>query len=95
VIRSCANSATRRFHGEGNARWFRGLDVDTAHEHLASLDAAVTLADLGGLKSARLHKLSGNRAGQWSMTVNGRWRICFRFEKGDAHDVEIVDYHRG
>ena len=42
-----------------------------------------------------LHKLKGDRKGQWAMTVNGRWRICFEFRKGDAHEVEIVDYHRG
>jgi proteic killer suppression protein len=50
---------------------------------------------LGILKSVGLHKLRGDRAGQWAMTVNDRWRICFRFEAGDAHGVEIVDYHKG
>jgi len=53
------------------------------------------LQDLSPLKSVGLHKLKGDRAGQWAMTVNTRWRICFSFRKGDAHDVEIVDYHRG
>jgi len=47
------------------------------------------------LKSVGLHKLKGDRRGQWAMTVNDRWRICFEFRKGDAYDVEIVDYHRG
>ncbi len=42
-----------------------------------------------------MHKLRGDRAGQWAMTVNDRWRICFRFQDGDAHDVEIADYHKG
>ncbi|MFY9893215.1 MAG: type II toxin-antitoxin system RelE/ParE family toxin [Xanthobacteraceae bacterium] len=42
-----------------------------------------------------LHKLKGERKNQWAMTVNERWRICFEFRKGDAHDVEIVDYHKG
>ena len=40
-------------------------------------------------------KLKGARNKQWAMTVNGRWRICFEFRKGDAFDVEIVDYHKG
>jgi plasmid maintenance system killer protein len=39
--------------------------------------------------------MTGDRQGQWAMTVNDRWRICFEFRKGDAHEVEIVDYHRG
>lgn len=47
------------------------------------------------LKSVRLHKLSGDRAGQWAMTVNGPWRICFRFKNGNAYDVEIIDHHKG
>ena len=41
----------------------------------------------------RLEALSGDRAGQWSVRINDQWRVCFRFENGDAHDVEIVDYH--
>jgi toxin HigB-1 len=45
------------------------------------------------LKSVGLHKLAGSRKGSWAMTVNGPWRICFRFADGDAWDVEIVDYH--
>jgi proteic killer suppression protein len=42
-----------------------------------------------------LHKLAGDREGQWAMTVNERWRICFECREGDAYDVEIVDYHKG
>ncbi|HTV71527.1 MAG TPA: type II toxin-antitoxin system RelE/ParE family toxin [Rhizobiaceae bacterium] len=60
---------------------------------LAALDAASALSDLSPLKSLGLHKLTGSRKGFWAMTVNGPWRICFRFEDGNALDVEIVDYH--
>ena len=41
----------------------------------------------------RLEKLRGDRAGQYSIRVTGRWRLCFRWLDGDAYDVEIVDYH--
>ena len=41
----------------------------------------------------RLEALKGDRKGQWSIRINDRWRICFRFSNGDALDVEIVDYH--
>jgi len=71
------------------------MDGEAALELLAMLDAAATLRDLRPLKSVGLHKLKGNRKGQWAMTVNGPWRICFRFRDGDAHDVEIVNYHKG
>jgi len=74
---------------------FRGLDVEAAQDLLAALDAATSLKDLSPLQSVGLHKLKGDRKGQWAMTVNGPWRICFRFRQGDAHDVEIVDYHKG
>jgi len=60
---------------------------------LAALNAATTLADLSPLKSLGLHKLSGDRRGQWAMTISGPWRLCFRFHDSDAWDVEIVDYH--
>ena len=62
---------------------------------LAVLDAATSLDDLSPLKSVGLHKLTGDRKGEWAMTVNGPWRICFEFRKGDAFNVEIVNYHKG
>lgn len=71
------------------------MDAEAAEELLAVLDAAVSLQDLSPLKSVGLHKLKGDRKGQWAMTVNGPWRICFRFKDGDAYDVAIVDYHKG
>ncbi|MDE0220399.1 MAG: type II toxin-antitoxin system RelE/ParE family toxin [Spirochaetaceae bacterium] len=60
---------------------------------MLALNVAQTLRDLSPLKSVGLHKLKGVRRNQWAMTVNGPWRICFEFRKGDAHNVEIVDYH--
>jgi proteic killer suppression protein len=95
MIRTWGSSATRRFAVDGKAPKFRSLDVDAALELLAALDAATSLADLSPLKSIGLHKLKGNRQGQWAITVNGPWRICFEFRNGDSFDVEIVNYHRG
>jgi proteic killer suppression protein len=92
VIKSWANSATRRFAEDGKNK-FSGMDEDAALELLAALDAATSLSDLSPLKSIGLHKLSRDRKGQWAMTINGAWRICFKFIDGDAWDVEIVDYH--
>ncbi len=92
MIKSWANSATRRFAQESKSR-FSGLDEEAALDLLATLEAATSLADLSPLKSVGLHKLGGNRKGQWAMTINGPWRLCFRFAEGDAWDVEIVDYH--
>jgi len=69
------------------------MDEGAALDLLAALDSATSLDDLSPLKSVGLHKLKGDRKGQWAMTVNGPWRICFRFADGDAWDIEIVDYH--
>jgi proteic killer suppression protein len=95
MIRTWANRASERFYTEGKSSPFRGLDVEAAQDLLAALSAARSLQDLSPLKSVGLHKLKGDRAGQWAMTVNDRWRIRFRFKGGDAYDVAIVDYHRG
>ncbi len=95
MIKSFTNSKTRRFYEKGKATKFRSLDVEAAEDLLAALDAAVSLQDLSPLKSVGLHKLTGDRSGQWAMTVNGPWRICFKFKDGDAYDVEIIDYHKG
>ncbi len=95
MIKTWANRASERFYAEGKSARFRGLDIEAAQDLLAALDAAMTLQDLSPLKSVGLHKLKGDRAGQWAMTINDRWRICFRFKDGDAYAVEITDYHRG
>ena len=95
MIRLWSSSRSRRFYEEGKVSKFRGLDIDAADDLLAALDAAQSLKDLSPLKSVGLHKLSGDRAGQWAMTVNGPWRICFLFKDGDAYGVEIIDYHKG
>jgi len=71
------------------------LDLDAAVDLLLALNVAKSLRDLSPLKSVGLHKFKGDRKGQCAMTVNGPWRICFEFRKGDAFDVEIADYHRG
>lgn len=92
MIRSIRGVATRQFVETGKLK-FSGLNVDLADQRLAELDAARTLADFGALKSVGLHKLTGDRRGFWAIRVNGPWRIVFRFEDGDAYDVEIVDYH--
>lgn len=95
MIKSFADSKSRRFYEAGKTTKFRSMDTGAADDLLAVLDAATSLQDLSPLRSVGLHKLTGNRSGQWAMKVNGPWRICFKFKDGDAYDVEITDYHRG
>jgi proteic killer suppression protein len=73
-------------------RWSADLQR-AALRKLLVLDAAEALDDLRVPPGNRLERLSGDRAGQYSIRMNDRWRICFRWRDGDAYDVEIVDYH--
>ena len=60
---------------------------------LLILDAAESLHDLAVPPGNRLEKLKGRRDGQHSIRINDQWRVCFRWERGDAYDLEIADYH--
>ncbi len=93
MIRGFRDKDTRRlFQRQPIGRL--GSDLQRAAlRKLRQLDAATVLDDLAVPPGNRLEKLSGNRAGQYSIRLNDQWRICFRWEKGDAHEVEIVDYH--
>ena len=64
-----------------------------SYRKLRMLDNAVTLNDLRVPPANRLEKLSGDRAGQYSIRINDQWRICFEWIDGNAYNVEIVDYH--
>ena len=66
--------------------------VDRIAGILAALDAAASPDDLSR-PSFRLHPLTGDRRGQWAVTVSANWRIVFRFAGADATDVDFVDYH--
>ena len=60
---------------------------------LEYIDLATALNDLKVPPGNRLHELERDRKGQFSISINDQWRICFRFVEGDAYDVEITDYH--
>lgn len=79
------------FEGWCSPRWrpFRSV----AERKLAQLHAAATLEFLRPPPGNRLEALKGDRRGQYSIRINDRWRLCFRWANGDALDVEIVDYH--
>jgi proteic killer suppression protein len=92
MILSFRDRETRAIHeGIPSAR-FRAIQ-DQARKRLRWLEAATSLADLGAIRSNRLEALKGDRNGQHSIRINDRWRICFTWREGNAHDVEIVDYH--
>ncbi len=64
-----------------------------ARRKLRMISAATTLETLRVPPNNRLEPLKGKREGQWSIRINDQWRICFKWQGGNAHDVEITDYH--
>ncbi|PIP36288.1 MAG: excinuclease ABC subunit A [Desulfobacterales bacterium CG07_land_8_20_14_0_80_52_14] len=79
------------FNGTRIAR-FVNIQV-VALRKLAMLNRAEKLEDLRIPLNNRLEQLKRDRTGRWSIRINDQWRLCFRFKKGQAYDVEIVDYH--
>jgi proteic killer suppression protein len=94
MIKSWGTEPTRRFAETGKSK-FTGMDESKALARLQLLDAVASLDEMPPLKSVGLHKLHHDRKDQWAVIINGPWRLCFRFEGGNAFDVEIVDYHMG
>lgn len=93
MIRSFAAKETEQFFTTGKSRRLPTEIQRRAAIRLTQLNAATDLEDLRLPPSTRLEALKHDRAGQWSICINDQWRLCFRFEGGDAFDVEIVDYH--
>jgi proteic killer suppression protein len=93
VIRSWASAETEQLFARERSRRFPPDIQRIAVRKLKMLAAAVRVGDLAVPPGNRLEKLKGDRAGQWSIAINMQWRICFRWEAGNAYDVEIVDYH--
>jgi proteic killer suppression protein len=93
VIKSFADRDTERLFNRERVKRFPADLLRTMLRKLVSLDAAEALPDLRIPPGNRLEKLKGHRAGQYSIRINDQWRICFDWKDGDAHDVEIVDYH--
>lgn len=82
----------RRLAEQDDARSVPQSLIRRIRRILTELDAAQSAQDMN-LPGYRLHPLKGARQGQWSIRISGNWRIVFRFENGEAVDVDLVDYH--
>jgi proteic killer suppression protein len=92
MIVSFRHKGLKRLFENGDGRGVNTQHAARIENILGLLDSAEKIEDIG-LPSLRLHPLTGKLKGLWSVTVRANWRITFRFEDGEVHDVDLADYH--
>lgn len=92
MIAGFKHKGLKRLAEQGDRSKIR-RDLADKVERIFSVLEAASIPQALDLPGYRLHPLKGGLKGYWSVTVRANWRIIFRFENGDAHDVELVDYH--
>ena len=93
MIRSFRDKDAERVFLRERSRRLSSDVQKVAYRKLVMVDAAQSLQDLRVPPGNHLEKLRGKREGQHSIRINDQWRICFRWEEGNAYGVEITDYH--
>ena len=92
MIKSFRDTDTKQlFEGEPVSRW-KHIEL-VARRKLVMIDAAAKLDDLKVPPGNKLHKLEKDRMSQYGIRINDQYRVCFEWREGDAHSVEITDYH--
>ncbi len=92
MIKSFRHKGLEEFFQTGNKKGIQPEHAPKLGRILDKLDASITPLDMN-LPGYSLHELKGNEKGIWAVSVNGNWRVTFRFEDGDAHVVDYRDYH--
>ena len=92
MIQSIRHKGLRRLYENDDPRGVIAEHVVNLRDILVRLDASGSVADLD-VAGFKLHPLKGDWRGFWAITVRANWRVIFRFEDGDALDVDYVDYH--
>lgn len=93
MIKSFADKETEKIYHRNYSKNFPEEIQQRAYRKLLQIDLMTELKELQSPPGNRLEKLKGDRDGQHSIRINQQWRICFKWQEGDAFDVEIVDYH--
>jgi toxin HigB-1 len=92
MIASFRHKGLKEFFETGSKRGISADLVGRIGRRLDVLEAAQELSDIDA-HGFNLHRLKGDRQGEWAISVSGNWRITFRFARGEAHDVSLEDYH--
>ena len=93
TIRSFCHKGLKRLYEKGERRDVPAALAGKLADVLLAIDEAERPQDVGLFPGWRLHQLKSDLKGLWSVSVSGNWRVIFRFEKSDAFDVDLVDYH--
>lgn len=92
-IRSISHRGLRRLIEDDEDREIRRDLVNRARRILTALIAAQDMAGVEGPPGWRIHQLTGDRAGTWSLSVSGNWRITFTLDGGEICNLNLEDYH--
>jgi proteic killer suppression protein len=92
VIRGFRDKGLKRLFEDGETKGLQADHIQKVENILAVLNRARKPQDMD-LPGFRLHRLTGDLKDFWSVTVRANWRVIFRFEEGDAYDVDLIDYH--
>ena len=92
MIKSFRHKGLKKLFTTGNAAGVNPQHKQKIKDQLEFLHSAECVEDMD-LPGYDLHELKGRRVNEWSITVSKNWRIVFKFEDGDAYDVEVCDYH--
>lgn len=93
MIKSFKHKGLKRLFENNETQGISAGQSQKLLDVLAAIDTAEEPGEVGLFPGWRLHPLKGNLKGFWSVTISGNWRIVFRFGKGDAHDLDLIDYH--
>ena len=93
AVQSIAHRGLRRLYEDDDARAIPANTADKLKKMLLAIDTAARIEEVGKMPGWKLHPLTGDLAGSWSLTVTRNWRLVFRFDNGDAFDLDLMDYH--
>ena len=93
MIRTFAQEWLEEFFHSGKPKRIKPQLRGQVFRKLDMLNQARELRDLQSPPGNHLHALTDDRKGQYTISVNGPWRLCFRFEEGDVFDIELTQYH--
>ena len=92
MIKGFRHKGLQKFFFDGTKKGIQAKHAEKLADILDQLNAASEIQDMN-FPGSELHPLKGDLRGSWSVKVSGNWRMIFRFEKGEALDVDYVDYH--